>query len=429
MNLSQRDQQIIWHPYTQMKTADAPIGIVRGEGAYLIAEDGSYYLDMISSWWVNLHGHANPYIAEKVSKQLSTLEHAIFAGFTHEPAVKFAEMLLAVLPENMAKLFYSDNGSTAVEVALKMAIQFWYNKGTKRTKILAFKNGYHGDTFGAMAVGDRGIFTCAFHDMLFEVIFVEVPLERNEEDLLKSFKYITDNHDDIAAFIFEPLVQGTAGMVMYNAGILDKFIEVAKANNIITIADEVMTGFGRTGKIFAVDYLSQKPDIICLSKGITGGTMPLGVTVCTNEIYSAFLSDDKSRALFHGHSYTANPLACTAAIASLELLLSPDCQKQIEVISLAHIEFKNKINTHPNVLNVRTIGSIIAIEIKTSTATSYLNNIRDYLYNFFLDKRMILRPLGNIIYLMPPYCIEGQQLENVYQAIIELLEELKLKKL
>ena len=424
MTLSERDRSIIWHPYTQALGASAPIGIVRGEGTYLIAEDGRLYLDMISSWWVNLHGHAHPYIAQKVSEQLSNLEHAIFAGFTHEPAIRLAEMLLEVLPANMGKVFYSDNGSTAVEVGLKMAVQYWDNLGFKKNKIIAFRNGYHGDTFGAMAVGDRSVFTRAFHDMLFEVVFIDVPIPGHEKEAISQLTELVSGKEDIAAFIFEPLVQGTAGMIMYEPEALDEMLRICKAHNIITIADEVMTGFGRTGKLFAMDYLENQPDIICLSKGITGGTMPLGVTACTNEIYNAFLSADRRKALFHGHSYTANPTACAAAIASMELLLKPECQSQIEMISNTNNAFREIIKGNQIVLNERSLGTILAIELKTGNGTSYFNNMRDYLYNFFLDKDILMRPLGNIIYILPPYCVTEAQLSTTYNAIEELLNAL-----
>jgi len=424
MTLSERDRSIIWHPYTQALGASAPIGIVRGEGTYLIAEDGRLYLDMISSWWVNLHGHSHPYIAQKVSEQLSVLEHAIFAGFTHEPAIKLAEMLLEVLPANIGKIFYSDNGSTAVEVGLKMAVQYWNNLGFKKTKIIAFRNGYHGDTFGAMAVGDRSVFTQAFHDMLFEVIFIDVPVQGHDEHAIRQLNDLVSEKEDIAAFIFEPLVQGTAGMIMYGPEPLDEMLGICKAHNILTIADEVMTGFGRTGKLFAMDYLENQPDIICLSKGITGGTMPLGVTACTDEIYNAFLSEDRSKALFHGHSYTANPTACAAAIASMELLLKPDCQSQIEMISQSNKAFHERIKAHERVKNERSLGTILAIELNVGNGTSYFNNMRDYLYNFFLDRDILMRPLGNIIYILPPYCVTKEQLKTTYTAIEELLDTL-----
>jgi adenosylmethionine---8-amino-7-oxononanoate aminotransferase len=424
MTLSERDQQVIWHPYTQMQTAEPAIGIVRGEGAYLIAEDGTRYLDMISSWWVNIHGHAHPYIAERISKQLSILEHTIFAGFTHEPAIELAEKLLEILPPQIKRIFYSDNGSTAVEVGIKMALQYWYNQGIKKQKIIALENSYHGDTFGAMSVSDRSIFTNPFKDFLFEVIFVPVPVPGQENEAMTKFMEVIDQHGDIAAFIFEPLLQGTAGMVMYDAITLDKMIAAAREKNIIIIADEVMTGFGRTGKIFATDYLSNKPDIFCLSKGITGGFLPLGVTACDADIYNAFLSSDKIKAFFHGHSYTANPLACTAAIASLELLLGEPCQEQINNISGWHSKFSENISTHPFIKNIRNIGTVMAIELKTQEGTSYLSEIRDTAYRYFLDRGILMRPLGNIIYLIQPYCITKVEMETVYDVILNFLNTL-----
>jgi adenosylmethionine---8-amino-7-oxononanoate aminotransferase len=421
MTLSERDHKTIWHPYTQMQTAEPAIGIVRGEGVYLVAEDGSRYLDMISSWWVNIHGHSNPFIAEKISRQLTTLEHVIFAGFTHEPAVELAEKLLEILPASISRIFYSDNGSTAVEVALKMAIQYWHNKGVKKQKILAFENAYHGDTFGAMSVSGRSVFTDPFRDLLFEVIFVPVPVSGHEDEAMAKFMEVIDAHRDIAAFIFEPLLQGTAGMVMYEAALLNRMIQLAKEKNIIIIADEVMTGFGRTGKIFATDYISNKPDIFCLSKGLTGGFLPMGITACSSEIYEAFLSADKSKTFFHGHSYTANPIACTAAIASLELLLNPGCLDKIKQIESWHSGFMKNIITHPFIKNIRNIGTVMAIELVTTDETSYLNNIRDTAYRYFLDRKILIRPLGNIIYLMPPYCIEKEEMESVYDVILNFL--------
>jgi len=425
MSIASRDQRVIWHPYTQMRTAAKPIGIVRGDGLYLFDEDGKRYLDMISSWWVNIHGHAHPHIAQQVAEQLQTLEHVIFAGFTHQGAVSLGERLLAILPANQKRIFYTDNGSTAVEVALKMALQYWHNKDEERHKILAFNHGYHGDTFGAMAVSGRGVFTSPFFPFLFHVDFIEPPLPGKEEESLSQLYDHIERGDPIAAFIFEPLVQGTGGMLMQNAKALDKMIDIAQKNNIITIADEVMTGFGRTGKMFATDYLEHKTDIMCLSKGLTGGTMPLGVTSCSEDIYSAFLSDDRTKALFHGHSYTANPLACAAALASLDILQTEECFYRILEISKMHEAFLEEIVGHVSVQAVRVLGTILAIEIKTSDKSSYFNNMRDFIYNFFIDRGIILRPLGNIIYLIPPYCTEKEDLQYTYAAIVELLEEMK----
>lgn len=418
-SLVERDRDLIWHPYTQMQNAAPPIPIVRGEGVYLIAEDGKKYIDAVSSWWVNIHGHSHPYIAQKVAEQLLRLEHVIFAGFTHPGAIELAERLIDILPSGQSKVFYSDNGSTAVEVALKMCFQYLSNLGNPRTKVLAFNNSYHGDTFGAMAVSSRSAFTRPFEKLLFDVEFIDVPDARNIEELKG---YISGVASDLAAFIFEPLVQGAGGMQMYEAQYLDELIQHCKKNEILTIADEVMTGFGRTGKLFASDHLSEQADLMCFSKGLTGGTMALGLTTCTSDIYNAFLSDDKLKTLFHGHSFTANPVACSAALASLDLLLDKETIKNIDRITQSHHEFLNKIKDHPRLKNIRQTGTILALEWESTGETSYFNNLRDNLYNFFLDQGIILRPLGNILYVLPPYCINIEQLNYVYLKIEEALE-------
>jgi adenosylmethionine-8-amino-7-oxononanoate aminotransferase len=327
MNLSERDHQLIWHPFTQQQTAKPNIAITHGKGALLYDENGNEYIDAVSSWWTNLFGHANLQIAAAIKKQVYTLEHVIFAGFTHEPAINLAEKLIQLLPKNQSKVFFSDNGSTCVEVALKMAIQYWHNQNIEKTTIIAFKNAYHGDTFGAMSVGARGVFNQPFESYMFDVSFLDLPTDDNFEQVLTDFQQIIQTQK-AAAFIFEPLIQGSAGMLMYKAEYLDKLIETAQQNQVICIADEVMTGFGRTGKTFATDYLNHKPDIFCLSKGITGGFLPLGITTCTQKIYDAFLSEDKLKTFFHGHSYTGNPIVCAAANASLELLQNSEFRIQ-----------------------------------------------------------------------------------------------------
>ncbi|TZF83979.1 adenosylmethionine--8-amino-7-oxononanoate transaminase [Pedobacter sp. BS3] len=418
-NLVSRDLAAIWHPYTQMKTAATPVAIVKGQGTYLYDNSGKRYIDAVSSWWVTTHGHAHPYIAQKVAEQLRVLEHAIFAGFTHPAAIELAERVLGVLPQNQQKIFYSDNGSTAVEVALKMCLQFWSNQGKPKTKILAFKNAYHGDTFGAMAVSGRSAFTAPFEKLLFEVEFIDLPTAHNISNLKSQISHLKD---DLAAFIFEPLVQGSGGMLMYEAAYLDELLKTCKANNILTIADEVMTGFGRTGRFFASDYLEHTADIFCLSKGLTGGTMALGVTSCTNEIYNAFLSDDRLKTLFHGHSFTANPVACSAALASMDLMEQPETMQHIRRISERHAAFKKEISGHPKLKDIRQTGTIIAFEWQTGNDTSYFSSLRDRLYQFFLQKNIILRPLGNIIYILPPYCISDDDLAYVYDSIEEALE-------
>jgi adenosylmethionine-8-amino-7-oxononanoate aminotransferase len=421
MNLVERDLSVIWHPYTQMKTAAPPIPIVRGEGACLYDESGKCYIDAVSSWWVNIHGHAHPYIAQKVAEQLNKLEHVIFAGFTHEPAVELAERILKILPDNQSKVFYSDNGSTAVEVAIKMCLQYWHNKGIQRTKILALKNAYHGDTFGAMAVSGRSAFTAAFDSLLFEVEFIDLPNDSNIQILKSHISYLKS---DLACFIFEPLVQGAGGMLMYEAMYLDELMAHCRQEGVLMIGDEVFTGFGRTGKPFACDHLSTQPDIMCFSKGLTGGTMAMGLTTCAQQIYDAFLSDDKLKTLFHGHSYTANPVTCSAALASMDLFVAESTKENIRRIEDSHRRFALNIKDHPKIQATRQTGTILAMEWATGSDTSYFNTLRDKLYNYFLDAGIILRPLGNILYILPPYCITDDQLSYIYGKIESALEEL-----
>ncbi|MBD1386857.1 adenosylmethionine--8-amino-7-oxononanoate transaminase [Mucilaginibacter rigui] len=421
MNLAERDLQVIWHPYTQMQTAQPPIPIVRGEGTCLYTEDGTKYIDAISSWWVNIHGHSHPYIAKKIAEQLLQLEHVIFAGFTHHGAVELAERLLAILPSNQAKAFYSDNGSTAIEVAIKMCLQYWHNKGQQRTKIIAFKNAYHGDTFGAMSVSGRSAFTAAFDSLLFEVEFIDLPNNSNIEALKSQISHLKSQ---ISSFIFEPLVQGSAGMIMYEAKYLDELMAHCRKEGVLMIDDEVFTGFGRTGKPFACNHLQTQPDIMCFSKGLTGGTMAFGLTTCTQEIYNAFLSDDKMKTLFHGHSYTANPVACAAGLASLDLFLDASTQKNIDRIAARHTVFADKIKGHKSLKTTRQTGTILAMEWETGNNTSYFSGLRDKLYYYFLNKGIILRPLGNIIYILPPYCITDTELDYIYTTVEQALNEI-----
>jgi adenosylmethionine-8-amino-7-oxononanoate aminotransferase len=345
----------------------------------------------------------------------------IFAGFTHPSAVELAERLLEILPSNQQKAFYSDNGSTAVEVAIKMCLQYWHNQDIHRTKILAFKNAYHGDTFGAMAVSGRSAFTAAFDNLLFEVEFIDLPNGSNIEGLKSQ---ISSLRSDLACFIFEPLVQGSAGMLMYDAEHLDQLMAHCHNEGVLLIADEVFTGFGRTGKAFACNYLSTQPDIMCFSKGLTGGTMAFGLTTCTQQIFDAFLSDDRLKTLFHGHSYTANPVACAAGLASLDLFLEAGTQENINRIATAHQQFALKIKDHPRIRTTRQTGTILAMEWETETNTSYFSSLRDTLYKYFLDAGIILRPLGNVIYILPPYCITDDQLNYIYSKIESALDEI-----
>jgi adenosylmethionine---8-amino-7-oxononanoate aminotransferase len=416
--LLEKDLQYIWHPFTPQKNMSPVIPIASAKGTLLLSEDGKSYIDAISSWWVTLHGHANPYIAEKLYQQALTLEQVIFAGFTHKPAVELAERLLPLLPGKMSRIFYSDNGSTSTEVAIKMSIQYWWNKGeTKRTKILAFNNSYHGDTFGAMSVSDRSVFTLAFHDKLFEVIFIDAPTTENINELRRT---IANNGEEIASFIYEPLVQGAGGMRMYDAMLMNDLLATAQSHNIICIADEVMTGFGRTGKLFASEYMELKPDILCLSKGLTGGTMPLGVTACVQKIYEAFVTDDKLKTFFHGHSFTANPLACTAALASLDLLQKEDCLPKIDWLTQQNKLFAEQLKDKVGIKNVRILGTILAFEIDKGK-DEYLNTISNTITSKCLQQGVYLRPLGNTVYIMPPYCITPAEFAKVCEVITSLL--------
>jgi adenosylmethionine---8-amino-7-oxononanoate aminotransferase len=412
-NLASRDAAVIWHPFTQHQIEPISIPIASGKGAHLFDTDGKKYIDAISSWWVNTHGHGHPYLAEKIYEQALQLEQVIFAGFTHEPAVQLSERLLAHLPPNFERVFFSDNGSTAVEVAIKMALQFYHNQGnTKRRKILAFQDAYHGDTFGAMSLGAPSSFNAPFQDMLFEVEFLPSP-----QDTDACIAAMSTADESYAAFIFEPLIQGAGGMKMYEASTLDTLIQLAREKGILCIADEIMTGFGRTGKWFAMDYLAQKPDIVCFSKGLTGGMMAMGLTLCSEQIFQSFLSDDRRKMMFHSHSFTANPLACAAANASLDLMEKEETWESIARVESRHHEFAATITEHPILKNVRIHGTILAMEVETGEADGYLHSIRDDIYQYFLKEGILMRPLGNTIYILAPYCIEDEDLAYIYGKI------------
>ena len=421
MNLSERDKKHNWHPYTQHKTvADFP-AIVKGKDALLWDENGKEYIDAIASWWVNPFGHSNKVMADAIYEQLTTLEHVLFGGFTHNKAVELSEKLMEILPSNQQKIFYSDNGSTAVEIAIKAALQYNYNKGIKKTKVIAFEDAFHGDTFGAMAASGITFFTEAFKGSLLEVIRIPVPTQGNEEQTIKTLENLVKTND-FAAFVFEPLVLGAAGMVMYSPEVLDKLIAICNQNNVFTIADEVMTGFGKTGKTFASDYLQNKPDMMCLSKALTGGTIPMAITTFTQEIFDGFYDDDTNKALFHGHTFTANPTGCAAALASISLLQTNEIQQNIQTVHQSHLAFQSKIKNHPKVKTTRVLGVIFALEIKTETQESYYGTMRNKLYKFFIENGVILRPVGNIVYILPPYIITENQLQKVYQTIENALE-------
>lgn len=421
MNLTERDQNNIWHPYTQHKTAALPIAIKKGKGALLWDENNKEYIDAIASWWVNPYGHSNTFIAEAIYKQLTTLEHVLFGGFTHEPAIVLAEKLLEILPKNQQKVFFSDNGSTSVEVAIKVALQYFFNKGTKKTTIIAFENAFHGDTFAAMAASGISFYTQAFQGMFIDVVRIPVPTKGQEQESFDALRNVIKKHN-CAGFIFEPLVQGAAGMVMYEPESLNELIRICKKNKVLTIADEVMTGFGKTGKTFACDYLTETPDMMCLSKALTGGTIPMAITTFTQDIFEAFYDEDINKALFHGHTFTANPTGCAAALASLELLQTQEMQDNIARVNQRHLAFQKQIETHPKVATTRVLGTIFALEIKTESAASYYGSLRNKLYDFFIENGVILRPVGNIVYILPPYIITDQQLQKVYEVVEKVLK-------
>lgn len=432
MNLAERDQSIIWHPFTQHYQSAIPIPIVRGEGAYLFDEKGNALLDLISSWWVNLHGHSHPEIAKAIYDQALTLEHVIFSNFTHEPAVLLADQILKLLPNHFKKVFYSDNGSTSVEIALKMAYQFWQNQGQiKKRRFLAFKNAYHGDTVGAMSVGKGSGFYSRFEDLFFPVDLFSYPetwindseIETKEQEVLLQLEQHLDQHrEEIAALIIEPLIQGASGMRMCRPEFLQKMENLLKSYDILIIYDEVMTGFGRTGAYFSCLKAATAPDIICLSKGLSGGFLPLAMTVCTDKVYQAFLGDDFSTALAHGHSFTANPLGCAAGLASLKLLLDANTQQQISRIESVHSTNLSKLNPK-RISHRRYCGTIAAFDLKFIDGYGSKNSIE--LRNRFLKRGLLIRPLGNVIYLLPPYCITENELINVYNVIAEEIEALE----
>jgi adenosylmethionine---8-amino-7-oxononanoate aminotransferase len=415
MNLAERDRRHLWHPYTQEKIAPLPIPVVRAKGVWLETEDGRKILDGISSWWVNIHGHSHPILNQALKEQAETLEHILFAGFTHQPAVELAEKLLKVLPSGLSRVFYSDNGSTAVEVALKMAYQFWLNRGAERKTFVALENAYHGDTFGAMAASDDSAFTKPFKSLLFNVLRTD----GNIENLEKLFQ---EKSSEIAAIILEPILQGAGGMIVWSADFLKNVRELCNKYKILLIADEVLTGFGRTGKMFACEHAGISPDIICLSKALTGGYLPLGATVATEEIYQAFYDDDRAKTFFHGHSMTANPLACAVACASLDLFEKENCLAKVAFINRKFHERLPKFSELSCVKEVRIIGAVGIIEL--NQGDGYLANVGQILLKEFLERNILLRPLGNVLYFMPPYVIAEKELDWVIDEIEIVLNKL-----
>jgi adenosylmethionine-8-amino-7-oxononanoate aminotransferase len=447
MNLIERDERRVWHPYTQMLTRPAPLPIVRGEGVYLFTEDGRRLLDGTSSWWVNIHGHSHPRLNEALVSQARQLEHVVFANCTHAPAVDLADRLVDVLPAGLTRVFYSDNGSTAVEVAMKMARQYWSNRGEDRRLYIALHHAYHGDTVGAMSASEDSIFTRAFAPMLFDVARAHAPycyrcplgLERATcaiacldargvgaggtlGELLDAYA------GRVAAVLVEPMLQGSGGMIVWPAEFLAGVRRLCDAHDTLMIADEVFTGFGRTGRMFACEHAQVSPDIICLSKGITGGYLPLGATVAHERIYEAFLSEDRTRTFFHGHSFTANPLACAVAIASLDLLRETDGVGKVRAIESWLRRGLEPLRAHPAVGDVRVIGGVGVLELvadkRTKAGGGYLDGIGPRLTAAFLERGLLLRPLGNVLYVMPPYVITEAETDWVLRQVSEVIDTL-----
>ena len=414
MKLKQRDKKHLWHPLTQHHLSPETIGIVKAKDCMLYDEDGDEYIDGIASWYTCMYGHCNEFITSRVAEQMMQLDHVVFTGFTHEPAVKLSEALIKILPNNQEKLFFSDNGSTSVDVAIKMALQFHFNNGKKRNKVIALEDGFHGDTFGAMSVSGLSVYNGPFEDFFIDVERISVPNDENIEAVKEQFSRLL-RQNNVAAFIYEPLVQGAAAMKMHKAEHLDALLTIARRYNVLTIADEVMTGFGKTGKYFASDYLENQPDMICLSKSLTAGLVPMAITSCTQKVYDAFLSNELVKGFFHGHTYSANPIACTAVLAGIELLLTDEIQTNIKRIIERHQKFDEKIKGHHKIKETRQLGIIYALDLNIKMER--YGNLRNELFKFFMKHGVFLRPLGNTIYILAPFTIKEEQLEKIYRTI------------
>lgn len=422
MNLQERDKKHLWHPLTQHKLHPNHLPIIKAKGCVLTDDKGNEYVDGIASWYTCMYGHCNEIITSKVKAQLDRLDQVVFSGFTHQPAVELSEALMEILPKNQQKIFFSDNGSTSVDVAIKMALQYHFNQGEKRGKIIALEGGFHGDTFGAMSVSGLSVYNGPFEDFFIDVSRIPVPTTENIEAVKKQFEELLRT-ENVAAFVFEPLVQGASAMFMYEVNYLDELIAIAHKYDVVTIADEVMTGFGKTGKNFASDYLVNKPEILCLSKSLTGGIAPMALTTCSQKIYDAFYDDEIGKGFFHGHTYSANPLACTAALASIQLLQTEEIQSHIKRITASHQVFDERIKNHPKVASTRQLGIIYAIDLDIKMER--YGNLRDRLFKHFMDHGVFLRPLANTIYILAPFVITDSQLEKIYSVIESVLDTSK----
>ena len=418
-NLSTRDKKHLWHPLTQHKLNKRQLAIVRAKDALLFDENGKEYIDGIASWYTVMYGHSNKHIVSAMTKQMNKLDFVMFSGLTHEPAIELSEKLMEILPANQAKIFFNDNGSTAIEAAIKMSLQFYHNNGELRDTLIAFENGFHGDTFGAMSASGLSSYNGPFEKFLLKVVRIPTPQENNIQEVKSRLAKILQENQ-CAAFVFEPLVQGAAGMKFHSAKGLDELINLCQENNVLSIADEIMTGFGKTGRNFASDYLENKPDIICLSKALTAGMFPLSITSCSQAVFNRFLSDEVHKGFFHAHTFSAHPIGCAAALAGIELLNSPEIAERRKYIESAHNSFATRIEKHEKVGNVRVMGVILAIDLNIQMER--YGNLRDDLYDFFVERGVLLRPLGNTIYVLPPYVITNSELQKIYETITAALE-------
>ena len=411
----------VWHPFTQHGLEIPAISIARAEGAYLYSKDGRAILDAISSWWVNLHGHCHPHIVQAIAEQADRLEQVIFAGFSHEPAERLAAKLVSLAPRGLARVFYSDSGSTAVEVAIKMAVGCWHNRGQPRRRVIALEHAYHGDMFGAMSVGQRGLFNAAYEDMLFEVSYLPFPNAGAEHKTIESLSALLRAEPNAyAALIVEPLVLGAGGMKMYWPDMLAEIARLCRRHNVFLIADEVMTGFGRTGTMFACEQARVTPDLMCLSKGLTGGFLPMGATLANEEIFEAFYSKDRAKTFFHSTSYTGNAIACAAALANLEIFEREPVMARIAEIARDHARALVHFRDRYEIADARQAGTIAAIEIAVPDA-GYLAELGPKLNRFYLERDVLLRSLGNVVYVLPPYCTTSTELDRIYATIEESL--------
>jgi adenosylmethionine---8-amino-7-oxononanoate aminotransferase len=413
--MTARDASPVWHPFTQHALQPVAIEIAGAEGAWLETADSLRILDAISSWWVVTHGHRHPHIVAAIQAEADRLDQVIFAGFTHAPAERLARGLIKLVPAGLAHVFYSDSGSTSVEVALKMALGYWRNVGEPRHRILALEHGYHGDTIGGMSVGARGVFNAPYAPLLFEVTRLPFPVAGCERATLDALEAAC-REGDVAALIVEPLILGAGGMLIYSAEVLSQMKRVCERHGVLLIADEVMTGWGRTGTLFACEQAGITPDILCLAKGITGGALPLAVTLCTPAIFEAHLSADRTKTFFHSSSYTANPLTCAAAVANLEIWEREPVRERVAALAQAQAQRLVAFEGDKRFRNVRRLGTIAALDLDVGDA-GYLADVGPRLHQFFLQRGVLLRPLGNTIYVMPPYCITDTELDLVYDAI------------